>query len=154
MQDAQNSDCRAVDRINDKIGRAGDDQLARPGEPARAPDARMDQQAFDCVDNSPAQRLRRIEQAQSNHDLIRAEQERLVEQVKLIRADAIATKNADTLTARIDLSIEHLAATNRWLSEVAEFKDLTAQMPPAPPAAGAAASNSPPQKNPSPPQSS
>lgn len=75
------------------------------------------------------QRLTRIEQAQANHDLVRSEQERLVEQVKLIRADAIAAKNADTLTARIDLSIEHLAATNKWLSELAEFKDLTAQMP-------------------------
>jgi hypothetical protein len=75
------------------------------------------------------QRLRRIEQAQSNHDLICSEQERLVEQVKLIRADAIATQNADTLTSRIDLSIEHLASTNKWLSELAEFKDLTAQMP-------------------------
>lgn len=76
------------------------------------------------------QRLTRIEQAQTNHDLVRSEQERLVEQVKLIRADAIAAKNADTLTARIDLSIEHLAATNKWLSELAEFKDLTAQLPP------------------------
>jgi hypothetical protein len=93
------------------------------------------------------QRLRRIEQAQTNHDLIRSEQERLVEQVKLIRADAIAAKNADTMTARIDLSIEHLAATNKWLSELAEFKDLTAQMPampmapvavPSPPAKSAA----------------
>lgn len=75
------------------------------------------------------QRLSRIEQAQTNLDLVRSEQERLVEQVKLLRADAIAAKNADTLTARIDLSIEHLAATNKWLSELAEFKDLTAQMP-------------------------
>ncbi len=75
------------------------------------------------------QRLRRIEQASANHDLLRSEQERLVEQVKLIRADAIASRNADTLTSRIDLSIEHLATTNKWLSELAEFKDLTAQMP-------------------------
>ena len=81
------------------------------------------------------QRLRRIEQAQANHDLIRSEQERLVEQVKLIRADAIAAQNADTLTSRIDLSIEHLASTNKWLSELAEFKDLTAQMPALPAAA-------------------
>lgn len=79
--------------------------------------------------SSLRQRLTRIEQAQANHDLVRSEQERLVEQVKLLRADAIAAKNADTLTARIDLSIEHLAATNKWLSELAEFKDLTAQMP-------------------------
>jgi hypothetical protein len=75
------------------------------------------------------QRLQRIEQAQANHELISSEQERLVEQVKLIRADAVAAKNADALTARIDLNIEHLASTNRWLSELAEFKDLTLQMP-------------------------
>lgn len=91
------------------------------------------------------QRLRRIEQAQANHDLLRSEQERLVEQVKLIRADAIASKNADTLTARIDLSIEHLAATNKWISELAEFKDLTAQMPSLPAGAFAATPTSPPR---------
>ncbi|MES2693264.1 MAG: hypothetical protein V4773_07300 [Verrucomicrobiota bacterium] len=75
------------------------------------------------------QRLTRIEQAQTNHDLLRSEQERLVEQVKLIRAEAVASKNADNLTSRIDLSIEHLASTNKWLSEIAEFKSLTAPMP-------------------------
>jgi hypothetical protein len=98
------------------------------------------------------QRLKRIEQATENHDLIRSEQERLVEQVKLIRADAIASKNADALTARIDLSIEHLAATNKWLSELAEFKDLTSQMPPIPPAAGATIAPPPRQPQPTPPQ--
>jgi hypothetical protein len=75
------------------------------------------------------QRLHRIEQAQANLSLVRSEQERLVEQVKLIRADAVAAKNADALSARIDLSIAHLAATNQWLSELSEFKDLTQQMP-------------------------
>jgi hypothetical protein len=76
------------------------------------------------------QRLRRIEQAQANHDLVASEQERLVEQVKLIRADAIAAKNADALAARIDLSIAHLATTNQWLSELAEFKELSSPVPP------------------------
>lgn len=98
------------------------------------------------------QRLRRIEQAQSNHDLLRSEQERLVEQVKLIRADAIASKNADTLTSRIDLSIEHLASTNQWISELAEFKDLTSQMPPVAATPAAAAGSRPPrQPQPAPP---
>jgi hypothetical protein len=78
------------------------------------------------------QRLRRIEQAQANADLVRSEQERLVEQVKLIRADAVAAKNAGALSARIDSSIEHLAATNQWLSELAEFKDLTQNLPDVP----------------------
>ena len=83
------------------------------------------------------QRLARLEQAQANLELIRSEQDRLVEQVKLIRADAVASKNADALSARIDLSIEHLASTNKWLSELAEFKDVTQQMPQMPAATGA-----------------
>ncbi|MCU0792193.1 MAG: hypothetical protein MUE42_04940 [Opitutaceae bacterium] len=78
------------------------------------------------------QRLARVAQARANRDLARSEQERLVEQAKLIRADAVAHKNAESLGARIDLSIEHLAETNRWLSDLAEFKDLTAQLPPLP----------------------
>lgn len=103
--------------------------------------------------NALQQRLRRIEQAQSNHDLLRSEQERLVEQVKLIRADAIASKNADTLTSRIDLSIEHLASTNQWISELAEFKDLTSQMPPVVATPAAVAGSIPPrQPQPAPPQ--
>ncbi len=78
------------------------------------------------------QRQARVAQARANHELARSEQERLVEQAKLIRADAVAHKNAEALGARIDLSIEHLAETNRWLSDLAEFKDLTAQLPAVP----------------------
>lgn len=75
------------------------------------------------------QRITRVEQAKANLDLVRSEQERLVEQAKLIRADAVAHKNAESLGARIDLSIEHLAETNRWLTELSDFKDLTGQLP-------------------------
>lgn len=82
------------------------------------------------------QRQARIDQAQANLELVRSEQERLVEQVKLIRADAVAAKNAEALSARIDLSIQHLAATNQWLSEIAEYKEVTQQMPEPPPRAG------------------
>ena len=52
------------------------------------------------------------------------------QQIKLIRADAVATKNAETLTARIDATVEHLDQTNKWLSELDEFKDLVGDMPP------------------------
>lgn len=79
------------------------------------------------------QRLERVAQARSNLELARAEQDRLVEQAKLIRADAVAHRNAEALTTRIDLSIEHLAETNRWLSELSEFKDLTGAYQPPPP---------------------
>ncbi len=81
------------------------------------------------------QRLARVAQARANLELARSEQDRLVEQAKLIRADAVAKRNAESLGTRIDLSIEHLAETNRWLSDLADFNDLTAQLPPLPPGA-------------------
>jgi hypothetical protein len=74
-------------------------------------------------------RQQRITQAQENLALVVAEQDRLDQQIKLIRADAVATKNADALTARIDATVEHLDQTNKWLSELDEFKDLVADMP-------------------------
>jgi len=74
-------------------------------------------------------RQQRIEQADQNLALVLSEQERLEQQIKLIRADAVATKNAETLTARIDATVEHLDQTNKWLSELDEFKDLVGDMP-------------------------
>jgi len=74
-------------------------------------------------------RQQRLDQAQENLALVMSEQERLDQQIKLIRADAVATKNADALTARIDATVEHLDQTNKWLSELDEFKDLVADMP-------------------------
>ena len=70
-----------------------------------------------------------VEQAEANLALVVSEQERLDQQIKLIRADAVATKNAETLTARIDATVEHLDQTNKWLSEMDEFKDLVGDMP-------------------------
>jgi hypothetical protein len=74
-------------------------------------------------------RQQRVQQAQDNLNLVVAEQDRLDQQIKLIRADAVATKNAEALTARIDATVEHLDQTNRWLSELDEFKDLVPDMP-------------------------
>jgi hypothetical protein len=74
-------------------------------------------------------RQQRLAQAQENLALVLSEQDRLDQQIKLIRADAVATKNADALTARIDATVEHLDQTNKWLSELDEFKDLVADMP-------------------------
>jgi hypothetical protein len=73
--------------------------------------------------------MQRNEQACASIALIKSEQERLEDQIKLIRADAVAAKNADALSARIDATVEHLDQTNRWLSEMAEFKDLGGDMP-------------------------
>ena len=74
-------------------------------------------------------RRQRLVQGQENLALVVAEQERLDQQIKLIRADAVATKNAEALTARIDATVEHLDQTNKWISEMDEFKDLVADMP-------------------------
>ena len=61
-------------------------------------------------------RSERLEQAHANLALVVAEQERLEEQIKLLRADSIATKNATALSARIYGTVEHLEHTNKWLS--------------------------------------
>ncbi len=76
-------------------------------------------------------RLQRAEQAQENLSLSVSEEERLEQQIKLIRADAVASKNADVLSARIDASVQHLEQTNKWLSEMSEFKDMVGDLPPA-----------------------
>lgn len=74
-------------------------------------------------------RQQRSEQARANRDLVVAEEDRLDQQIKLIRADAIASKNAESLTARIDATVEHLDQTNKWLSELDQFKDLVGDLP-------------------------
>ncbi len=74
-------------------------------------------------------RVQRIEQAKTNVEVLCAEQERLAQQIKLIRADAIASRNTEMLTARIDASVQHLDQTNKWLSEMADFKDIVGDLP-------------------------
>lgn len=71
-------------------------------------------------------RLERLGDARDNLALVAAEQARLVEQIKLLRADAITSRNAETLTARIDATVENLTTTNRIISEMDQFKDLVA----------------------------
>jgi hypothetical protein len=58
-----------------------------------------------------------------------AEQDRLAEQIKLIRADAVAMKNSDALSARISASVAQLNETSKWLSEMDQFKDLASEPP-------------------------
>ncbi len=89
-------------------------------------------------------RLQKIEQAKANQALVISEQERLDEQVKLIRADAMASRNADTLTARIDATVEHLDQTNKWLAEMDEFKDMVGNLPETPQRVGYLVFDAPP----------
>ena len=71
----------------------------------------------------------RLIQAKDNLALVVSEQERLDQQIKLIRADSIATKNAAALSARIDATVENLEATNQWLAQMDQFRDLLTDLP-------------------------
>lgn len=71
-------------------------------------------------------RQNRFEEAKDNQTLVASEQERLVEQIKLLRSDAIASRNADALTDRINATVDHLNETNKLISEMDQFKDLVA----------------------------
>jgi hypothetical protein len=75
------------------------------------------------------QRAQHIEEARANAELATAELERLDEQAKLIRADAVAAKGAGQISERIDATFEHLAQTNRWLSEMDQFRDQLGDLP-------------------------
>ena len=74
-------------------------------------------------------RMQRVEEAESNLELVISEQERLSEQIKLIRADAVATKSASAVSARIDASVEHLNETNKWLADMDQFRELAGDLP-------------------------
>jgi chromosome segregation ATPase len=74
-------------------------------------------------------RLERLTQARANLELVLSEEERLEQQIKLLRADAIAIRNTDTLTTRINATVEHLEQTNRWLGELEEYRDLVGTLP-------------------------
>jgi hypothetical protein len=74
-------------------------------------------------------RAERLGTAKSNLALVVAEQERLDQQIKLIRADSIATRNAAALSARIDATVENLEHTNQWLSQMDQFRDILTDVP-------------------------
>ncbi|HOW66060.1 MAG TPA: hypothetical protein P5186_18880 [Candidatus Paceibacterota bacterium] len=74
-------------------------------------------------------RLERLSQARSNLELVASEEERLEQQIKLLRADAVAIRNTDTLTTRINATVEHLEQTNRWLGQLEEYRDLVGSLP-------------------------
>jgi hypothetical protein len=71
-------------------------------------------------------RLARLDEARDNQTLVSAEQERLVEQIKLLRSDAVASRNTEALTDRINATVDHLNETNKLISEMDQFKDLVA----------------------------
>lgn len=74
-------------------------------------------------------RIEKSDQAAANLELVRSEQNRLEDQIKLVRADAVASRNTSNLSTRINATVEQLDHTNRWMSEMEEFKDLVGELP-------------------------
>lgn len=68
--------------------------------------------------------------AKDNIKLVSAEQSRLEEQIKLLKADTIANRNAESISDRIDQSVTHLDETNEWLGKLNEFNDVVGEIPP------------------------
>ena len=133
------------ERIHSFLGDEEEENLPRQIELAQSEVTKLEtQQAELRINNNPTvtsrerflnsrkdrllvlqKRLERIDQAKNNLALITSEQERLFEQVKLIRSDAVASKHADAFTARIDSSMEHLGEAQELLSQLGDFRDLT-----------------------------
>lgn len=74
-----------------------------------------------------AKRVEHYEQAQQHSELVLAEQQRLEQQIKLLRADAMAAPSTAAISARIDATVEQLAATNSWLKEMDQFRAAIAE---------------------------
>jgi hypothetical protein len=72
-------------------------------------------------------RAERIQQAKDNLELVVAEQERLEQQIKLLRADAMASTSPAAVSARIDAAVEQLEATNAWIREMDQFRAVISE---------------------------
>ena len=71
-----------------------------------------------------------ITNASDNLGIVQSEQERLGHQIRLLRAEAVASRNSDMLTAKIDASVQTLELTNSMLSQMGDYREIIADMPP------------------------
>lgn len=72
-------------------------------------------------------RAERVEQARRHFELVGAEEDRLEQQIKLLRAEAMAAPSTAALSARLDATVEQLEATNSYLREMDQFRALLAE---------------------------
>jgi len=77
--------------------------------------------------NALQKRVERAEQARHHLELVTAEQDRLDQQIKLLRAEAMAAPSTAALSARIDATVEQLETTNNWLREMDQFRAAVAE---------------------------
>lgn len=72
-------------------------------------------------------RAERVEQAQHHYELVSAEEDRLDQQIKLLRAEAMSASDTPALSARLDATVEQLEVTNSYLREMDQFRALIAE---------------------------
>lgn len=72
-------------------------------------------------------RAERVEQARHHFELVGAEEDRLEQQIKLLRAEAMAAPDTAALSARLDATVEQLEATNSYLREMDQFRAMLAE---------------------------
>ncbi len=106
-----------IDRLEEEIK-----AISLPKEAENSPQERLVLSKTSMLDTLK-KRISRIKDSKTNIELVRAEQSRLVEQIKLLRADSFAMQNSELLSQRIDASMEQLEQTNKWLSEMDTIKD-------------------------------
>jgi hypothetical protein len=72
-------------------------------------------------------RVERIEQARHHYELVSAEEDRLDQQIKLLRAEAMSAPDTPALSARLDATVEQLETTNTYLREMDQFRAMLAE---------------------------
>ncbi len=79
--------------------------------------------------DSLRKRADRGSKAADNLRLVESEQERIIDQAKLIRADIVANRSPDVLSAQIDATVETIGQTNRWLTQMDDLQGALGEMP-------------------------
>lgn len=72
-------------------------------------------------------RAERADQARKHFELVSAEEDRLEQQIKLLRAEAMSAPSTAALSARLDATVEQLEATNTYLREMDQFRAMIAE---------------------------
>ena len=75
------------------------------------------------------QRRERIEQANSNLAYVIAEQERLYEQILLMRSDVMASRDAQSLSLKIDATVDHIEQANQIMKQFEGISEITDDVP-------------------------
>jgi hypothetical protein len=75
------------------------------------------------------QRKERIELAKNNLSYVIAEQERLHEQIMLMRSDVMASRDAQSLSVKIDATVDHIEQANQIMKQFEGLTEMTDDLP-------------------------